>query len=48
MEQGHFGIEGMRERVERLGGSLEIESTPSGGTTVRANVNRRVYDQDLV
>ena len=48
VEQGHFGIEGMRERVERLGGSLEIESTPSGGTTVRANVNRRVYDQDLV
>ena len=48
VEQGHFGIEGMRERVERLGGSLVIESTPSGGTTVRANVNRRVYDQDLV
>jgi signal transduction histidine kinase len=48
VEQGHFGIEGMRERVERLGGGLEIESTPGGGTTVRANVSRRVYDQDLV
>jgi signal transduction histidine kinase len=48
VEQGHFGIEGMRERVERLGGSLGIESTPGGGTTVRANVSRRVYDQDLV
>ena len=48
VEQGHFGIEGMKERVERLGGSLAIESTPGGGTTVRANVSRRVYDQQLV
>ena len=48
VEQGHFGIEGMRERVERLGGSLVIESTPGGGTTVRANVSRRAYDQELV
>jgi signal transduction histidine kinase len=48
VEQGHFGIEGMKERVERLGGSLEIESAPGGGTTVRANVSRRVYDQQLV
>ena len=48
VEQGHFGIEGMKERVERLGGSLEIESTPSEGTTLRANVGRRVYDHDIV
>jgi len=48
VEQGHFGIEGMKERVERLGGSLEIESTQGEGTTLRANVGRRVYDQDIV
>lgn len=34
--QGHFGLAGMRERVERLGGSLEMETAPGRGTTVRA------------
>jgi signal transduction histidine kinase len=48
VEQGHFGIEGMRERVERLGGGLQIESTPGGGTTLRANVSRSAYDKELV
>jgi signal transduction histidine kinase len=32
--EGHFGIEGMCERVERLGGSITIESQPGSGTTV--------------
>jgi signal transduction histidine kinase len=32
--EGHFGIEGMCERVERLGGSIAIESQPGSGTTV--------------
>lgn len=36
--QGHFGIEGMRERVERLGGSLSIETAPATGTAVRVAV----------
>lgn len=35
---GHFGLAGMRERVERLGGTFEIESTPAGGTLVRAAI----------
>ena len=33
-EVGHFGLQGMRERMIRLGGSLEIESQPSSGTIV--------------
>ena len=35
--QGHFGLQGIRERVRVLGGSLEIASTPKTGTkaTVR-------------
>jgi signal transduction histidine kinase len=33
-QEGHFGIEGMCERVERLGGSIAIESQPGSGTTV--------------
>ena len=30
-----FGVRTMRERVERVGGRLEIESNPGCGTTVR-------------
>jgi signal transduction histidine kinase len=30
-----FGIQGMRERTEMLGGSLELDSRPEGGTTIR-------------
>lgn len=32
--QGHFGLDGIRERVERIGGTLLIESRPGEGTTV--------------
>jgi signal transduction histidine kinase len=34
--QGHLGLAGMRERAELLGGRLEVESRPGGGTRVRA------------
>jgi signal transduction histidine kinase len=30
--QGHFGLEGMRERVKRIGGTFSIESSAGGGT----------------
>ena len=32
---GHFGLTGMRERAAAIGGTLEVESEPSRGTTVR-------------
>ena len=38
--QGHFGLQGMRERVERLGGTIQIESSPGGGTTIKAHVSQ--------
>lgn len=44
---GHFGIEGMRERAARLGGSLAVRSRPGGGTRVEVVVERRDYDADL-
>jgi PAS domain S-box-containing protein len=33
-----LGLVGMRERIEMIGGSLTIESTPGIGTTVRAEI----------
>jgi signal transduction histidine kinase len=35
-----FGLHGMRERVERLGGTLEVDSSPGAGTHVQADVPR--------
>jgi signal transduction histidine kinase len=35
---GHYGITGMRERVEALGGTLRIAPRPEGGTVVEAVV----------
>jgi signal transduction histidine kinase len=48
VEQGHFGLHGMQERAERLGGSMRIESGAGRGTTVFATIQRRDYDGDLV
>jgi signal transduction histidine kinase len=47
VEQGHFGIQGMRERAERLGGTLVIESEPGRGTVVRLTVRRHEMDCEL-
>lgn len=33
-----FGLDGMRQRVRRVAGTLSIESTPGGGTAVNAQV----------
>lgn len=32
--EGHFGIRGMQERARRIGGRVEIESTPGAGARV--------------
>jgi signal transduction histidine kinase len=34
LSEGHFGLAGMRERVEMVGGHLTIESAPGKGTSV--------------
>lgn len=35
---GHFGVQGMRERVERLGGEVTLRSRPREGTRVEVSV----------
>ncbi len=35
---GHFGVLGMRERAERLGGELRLDSHPGEGTEVQVKV----------
>jgi len=37
---GHFGLQGMRERVHKLGGTFEIESGPNRGTLLRVTIPR--------
>ncbi|HLF36874.1 MAG TPA: GAF domain-containing sensor histidine kinase, partial [Anaerolineales bacterium] len=41
LEADHFGLVGLRERVELLHGTLEIDSAPGSGTTLRARIPLR-------
>jgi len=47
IEEGHFGLEGMRERAERLDGTLKITSGPGTGTSLTVEVPLRSFDHDL-
>jgi signal transduction histidine kinase len=35
---GHWGLKGMRERAEHLGGELEVWSEPGAGTEIELRV----------
>jgi signal transduction histidine kinase len=39
--EGHFGLAGMRERVEMVGGRFLVESRPGEGTTIGVELRRR-------
>ena len=43
---GHFGVIGMRERAESLGGSFVMEPIASGGVRMRASLPLAV-DTDM-
>jgi signal transduction histidine kinase len=45
--QGHFGLSVMRERAERLGGTVRVESAPGQGTTVHVRVALKAVDKEL-
>lgn len=36
--EGHLGLDGMRERVEMLGGTFELQSAPGEGTAIRVSL----------
>ncbi|MFH1044673.1 MAG: PAS domain S-box protein [Pseudomonadota bacterium] len=38
LDSGHFGLIGMRERVQALNGRFAVESPPAGGVTVRVSL----------
>lgn len=46
-ERGHFGLAGMKERAERLSGSLSVRSAPGSGTTVEITVSRHALDDEV-
>jgi signal transduction histidine kinase len=37
-KDGGTGLRGLDDRVSALAGSLEVESPPGGGTTIRARI----------
>jgi signal transduction histidine kinase len=41
LSSGHFGLQGIRERVDKLGGVLSIDSTPESGTRVSVTAPAR-------
>jgi signal transduction histidine kinase len=36
--RGHFGLQGMRERANQIGGTLNVKSSSEGGTTITLSV----------
>jgi signal transduction histidine kinase len=39
---GHYGLQGMRERAERIGGKLKVTSSPNSGTKVTLVIPGRI------
>lgn len=37
-QNGHYGLAGMKERAEAIGGSLEVKNKPGEGVTIRVSV----------
>ena len=38
--QGHFGLQGIRERLSKLGGRLALESTPGKGAHIVVEIGK--------
>jgi signal transduction histidine kinase len=46
IDQGHFGLQGIRERVDTFGGSISIDSSPGRGTRVDVTVAIHGEEED--
>lgn len=46
MIQGHFGLQGIRERLKRLNGSIQITSRPGMGTKVVVAIDINPHDEE--
>lgn len=46
IDQGHFGLQGIRERVDTFGGSISIDSSPGRGTRVDVTVAIHGKEED--
>ncbi|MGB7343807.1 MAG: ATP-binding protein [Pirellulaceae bacterium] len=44
---GHFGLEGMEQRIERLNGTFDIESQIGVGTVVHVDIPLREFDPKI-
>ena len=44
--EGHFGLEGVRERVERLRGEFALDSSESSGTRARIRFRTELQDTE--
>ena len=42
--EGHFGLEGIRERIKRLGGVFEINSSSIGGTHAKVTIKQEMTE----
>ncbi|MBG0787343.1 MAG: sensor histidine kinase [Anaerolineaceae bacterium] len=42
-KEGHFGLQGMQERLDIIGGKLKISSKPETGTEVTIDIPRDIY-----
>ena len=38
VSDGHYGLQGMRERIQKFGGTFAIDSAPNRGTLLRARI----------
>jgi signal transduction histidine kinase len=44
---GHYGLQGMRERVLRFGGAFTIDSAPNQGTRIRVVIPKASLSRDM-
>jgi signal transduction histidine kinase len=44
-KEGHFGLQGMRERAVRIAAKLTVTSSPESGTQVKMVVPGKIIDR---